>query len=85
MMHSRPLLLVHQKSIHLGSFQLGYKSYYQIKRNGTFMLKLYHYDGHCTKGAFRMEEKELKWKVIVDTAMGDASQRPDNTMVNPKG
>ena len=53
------------------------------------MLKLYHYDRSTAAQRVRLglEEKELKWEsVIVDTAMGDASQRPDNFHeFNPKG
>ena len=53
------------------------------------MLKLYHYDRSTAAQRVRLglEEKELKWEsIIVDTAMGDASQRPDNFHeFNPKG
>ena len=53
------------------------------------MLKLYHYDRSTAAQRVRLglEEKGLEWEsVIVDTAMGDASQRPDNFHeFNPKG
>ena len=56
---------------------------------GTKMLKLYHYDRSTAAQRVRLglEEKGLEWEsVIVDTAMGDASQRPDNFHeFNPKG
>jgi glutathione S-transferase len=56
---------------------------------GTKMLKLYHYDRSTAAQRVRLglEEKGLKWEsIIVDTAMGDASQRPDNFHeFNPKG
>ena len=56
---------------------------------GTKMLKLYHYDRSTAAQRVRLglEEKGLEWEsVIVDTAMGDASQRPDNFHeLNPKG
>ena len=53
------------------------------------MLTLYHYDRSSAAQRVRLglEEKKLKWKsIIVDTAMGDASQRPDDFHIyNPKG
>ena len=53
------------------------------------MLKLYHYDRSTAAQRVRLglEEKELEWEsIIVDTAMGDADQRPDNFHeFNPKG
>ena len=53
------------------------------------MLKLYHYDRSTAAQRVRLglEEKELEWEsIIVDTAMGDANQRPDNFHeFNPKG
>ena len=53
------------------------------------MLKLYHYDRSTAAQRVRLglEEKELEWdSIIVDTAMGDADQRPDNFHeFNPKG
>ena len=56
---------------------------------GTKMLKLYHYDRSTAAQRVRLglEEKGLEWEsIIVDTAMGDASQRPDNFHeFNPKG
>ena len=56
---------------------------------GSKMLKLYHYDRSTAAQRVRLglEEKGLKWEsIIVDTAMGDASQRPDNFHeFNPKG
>ena len=55
----------------------------------TKMLKLYHYDRSTAAQRVRLglEEKGLEWEsIIVDTAMGDASQRPDNFHeFNPKG
>ena len=56
---------------------------------GSKMLKLYHYDRSTAAQRVRLglEEKGLEWEsIIVDTAMGDASQRPDNFHeFNPKG
>ena len=53
------------------------------------MLTLYHYDRSTAAQRVRLglEEKKLKWKsVVVDTALGDASQRPDDFhQYNPKG
>ncbi|MDC3014324.1 glutathione S-transferase family protein, partial [Alphaproteobacteria bacterium] len=53
------------------------------------MLTLYHYDRSTAAQRVRLglEEKGLEWKsVIVDTALGDASQRPDDFhKYNPKG
>ena len=53
------------------------------------MLTLYHYDRSTAAQRVRLglEEKKLKWKsVVVDTALGDASQRPDDFhRYNPKG
>lgn len=45
------------------------------------MLTLYHYDRSTAAQRVRLglDEKQLEWKsVIVDTATGDASQRPEN-------
>ena len=44
------------------------------------MLTLYHYDRSTAAQRVRLglDEKKIKWNsVIVDTAMGDASKRPD--------
>ena len=53
------------------------------------MLTLYHYDRSTAAQRVRLglEEKGLEWKsVIADTALGDASQRPDDFhKYNPKG
>ena len=53
------------------------------------MLTLYHYDRSTAAKRVRLslEEKRLEWKsVIIDTAIGDASQRPDNYHdLNPNG
>ena len=53
------------------------------------MISLYHYDRSTAAQRVRLglEEKGLEWNsVIVDTALGDASQRPDDFhKYNPKG
>lgn len=53
------------------------------------MLTLYHYDRSTAAQRVRLglEEKQLKWQsIIIDTAIGDASQRPENFhQLNPKG
>ena len=53
------------------------------------MLTLYHYDRSTAAQRVRLslDEKQLEWKsVIIDTATGDASQRPENFhQLNPKG
>ena len=48
------------------------------------MLTLYHYDRSTAAQRVRLglDEKKIKWNsVIVDTAMGDASKRPDGFRV----
>jgi len=53
------------------------------------MLTLYHYDRSTAAQRVRLglEEKKIEWNsVVVDTALGDASQRPDDFhQYNPKG
>ena len=53
------------------------------------MLTLYHYDRSTAAQRVRLglEEKQLEWRsIIIDTAIGDASQRPENFhQLNPKG
>ena len=53
------------------------------------MLTLYHYDRSTAAQRVRLglDEKKINWNsVIVDTAMGDASKRPDGFhKLNPKG
>ena len=53
------------------------------------MLTLYHYDRSTAAQRVRLglEEKKIEWRSeIVDTAMGDASKRPEGYhKLNPKG
>ena len=53
------------------------------------MLTLFHYDRTSAAQRVRLylEEKGLPWEsVIVDTALGDADQLPENFhKLNPKG
>ena len=53
------------------------------------MLTLYHYDRSTAAQRVRLglEEKKIEWRSeIVDTAMGDASKRPEGFhKLNPKG
>ncbi|MDC0395314.1 glutathione S-transferase family protein, partial [Alphaproteobacteria bacterium] len=53
------------------------------------MLTLFHYDRSTAAQRVRLglEEKQIEWNsVVVDTALGDASQRPDDFhQYNPKG
>jgi glutathione S-transferase len=53
------------------------------------MLTLFHYDRSTAAQRVRLglEEKKIEWNsVVVDTALGDASQRPDDFhQYNPKG
>ena len=53
------------------------------------MLTLYHYDRSTAAQRVRLglEEKQIEWRSeIVDTAMGDASSRPEGFhKLNPKG
>lgn len=53
------------------------------------MITLFHYDRSTAAQRVRLglEEKNIEWKsVVIDTALGDASQRPaDFHKYNPKG
>lgn len=53
------------------------------------MITLFHYDRSTAAQRVRLglEEKNIEWKsVVIDTALGDASQRPEDFhQYNPKG